>query len=78
MGAGGALGRDHLLAHESKRGSPLAEGLLVCPGAEDLSHRLDEQVHDNLKSLDYVARLTPEVMARIDTVLGNKPQTPRI
>jgi len=37
-----------------------------------------EQVHDNLKSLDYVAKLTPEVMARIDTILGNKPQTPRI
>lgn len=37
-----------------------------------------EQVHDNLKSLDYVAKLTPEVMARIDSLLGNKPQTPRI
>lgn len=32
-----------------------------------------EQLEDNLKSLDVVPLLTDEVMARIDTILGNKP-----
>lgn len=33
-----------------------------------------EQVHENLKALDVAARLTPEVLARVDEALGNKPQ----
>jgi len=33
-----------------------------------------EQVSENMKALDAVEKLSPEVMARIDIVLGNKPQ----
>jgi voltage-dependent potassium channel beta subunit len=33
-----------------------------------------EQVQENMKALEAVERLTPEVMARIDEALGNKPQ----
>jgi aryl-alcohol dehydrogenase-like predicted oxidoreductase len=33
-----------------------------------------EQVHENMKSLDVVSKLTPDVMARIDDVLKNKPE----
>ncbi|MBI4771990.1 MAG: aldo/keto reductase [Chloroflexi bacterium] len=33
------------------------------------------QVHENLKALDAVAKLTPEVMERIESVLGNKPKS---
>jgi aryl-alcohol dehydrogenase-like predicted oxidoreductase len=33
-----------------------------------------EQVKENMKALDGVEKLTPEVMARIDEALGNKPQ----
>lgn len=32
-----------------------------------------EQVHDNMKALDLVPKLTGEVMGRIDGILGNKP-----
>jgi voltage-dependent potassium channel beta subunit len=31
------------------------------------------QVHDNMKSIDAAAGITPEVMARIDEILGNNP-----
>jgi voltage-dependent potassium channel beta subunit len=33
-----------------------------------------EQVHENMGALEVVEKLTPEVMTRIDDVLGNKPQ----
>jgi aryl-alcohol dehydrogenase-like predicted oxidoreductase len=33
-----------------------------------------EQVHENLKALEGIDKLTPEVMARIDAALGNKPE----
>ena len=33
-----------------------------------------EQVRDNMKAADAVENLTPEVMARIDEALGNKPE----
>ncbi|MBI4731215.1 MAG: aldo/keto reductase [Chloroflexi bacterium] len=33
-----------------------------------------EQVKENMKALDVVDKLTPDVMARIDEALGNKPQ----
>lgn len=33
-----------------------------------------EQVHMNMESLKVVERLTPDVMERIDQILGNKPQ----
>ena len=33
-----------------------------------------EQVHENMKALDVVERLTPDVMERIEQVLGNKPK----
>lgn len=36
-----------------------------------------EQVKENMKALDAVPRLTDEVMAAIDEILGNKPQPPR-
>ena len=32
-----------------------------------------EQVQENMKALDAVEKLTPEVMAHIDKVLENKP-----
>jgi voltage-dependent potassium channel beta subunit len=32
------------------------------------------QVHENMKALDVVAQLTPDMMARIDGILGNKPE----
>ena len=32
------------------------------------------QVHENMRALDVVAKLTPDVMERIEAVLGNKPQ----
>jgi voltage-dependent potassium channel beta subunit len=37
-----------------------------------------EQVHDNLKSLEVVPLLTGEVMARIETILGKKPEEPEV
>jgi len=33
-----------------------------------------EQVHENMKALEIAPKLTPEVMARIDEILGNKPE----
>ncbi|MBN9348136.1 MAG: aldo/keto reductase [Devosia sp.] len=35
------------------------------------------QLEDNLKALDHKSKLTPDVMARIDEILGNKPEAPR-
>lgn len=32
-----------------------------------------EQIIENLKSLDLIEKLTPEIMSQIDEVLGNKP-----
>ena len=33
-----------------------------------------EQVHENMKALDIVPKLTDDVMTRIDEILANKPQ----
>jgi voltage-dependent potassium channel beta subunit len=33
-----------------------------------------EQVHENMKALDAVEKLTPEVMTRIDEIMSNKPE----
>lgn len=33
-----------------------------------------EQVHENMKALDIVAKLTPDIMKRIEDVLKNKPE----
>lgn len=33
-----------------------------------------EQVLDNLKALDVLPKLTPEVLDKIDDILGNKPK----
>lgn len=35
-----------------------------------------EQIIENLKSLDLIEKLTPEIMSQIDEVLGNKPTLP--
>lgn len=35
-----------------------------------------DQIHDNMKALDVVEQLTPEVMERIEAILDNKPQPP--
>ena len=35
------------------------------------------QLEDNLKALDSKAKLTPDVMARIEEILGNKPAPPQ-
>ncbi|MBC8497177.1 MAG: aldo/keto reductase [Chloroflexi bacterium] len=35
-----------------------------------------EQVIDNMKAIDVVAKLTPEVMERIEAILDNKPEQP--
>jgi aryl-alcohol dehydrogenase-like predicted oxidoreductase len=32
------------------------------------------QVHENLKALEAVEKLTPEIMAAIETILGNRPE----
>jgi aryl-alcohol dehydrogenase-like predicted oxidoreductase len=37
-----------------------------------------EQVHENMRSLDVVARLTDDVVARIEAVLGNRPEDPEV
>jgi len=34
------------------------------------------QLEDNLKALDSKAKMTPDVMAKIDEILGNKPEVP--
>ena len=33
-----------------------------------------EQVVDNLKALDVIPKLTPEVLAKIEAILGNAPE----
>jgi aryl-alcohol dehydrogenase-like predicted oxidoreductase len=33
-----------------------------------------EQVHENMKSLDVVSKLTPDVVERIEGILNNKPE----
>jgi voltage-dependent potassium channel beta subunit len=33
-----------------------------------------EQVHENMKALDVAAQLTPEVLEKIEAVMGNKPK----
>jgi aryl-alcohol dehydrogenase-like predicted oxidoreductase len=33
-----------------------------------------DQVHENMKALDVVPKLTHEIMDRIDRILGNKPE----
>jgi aryl-alcohol dehydrogenase-like predicted oxidoreductase len=35
-----------------------------------------EQVIDNLKALDVIPKLTPDVLEKIETILGNKPAGP--
>jgi aryl-alcohol dehydrogenase-like predicted oxidoreductase len=35
------------------------------------------QLEDNLKALDSKAKMTPELMARIDEIVGNKPAAPQ-
>jgi aryl-alcohol dehydrogenase-like predicted oxidoreductase len=40
----------------------------VITGASQVS-----QVHENLKAAEVKARLTPEVLARIEEILGNNP-----
>jgi len=32
------------------------------------------QVHENLKALEAVEKLTPEILAAIETILGNRPE----
>jgi voltage-dependent potassium channel beta subunit len=44
----------------------------VILGASRLS-----QLQDNLAALDHKSRLTPDVMARIDAIAGNKPAAPQ-
>ncbi len=34
-----------------------------------------EQVVENMKAIDYLEKLTPALMEKIDTILGNKPET---
>jgi voltage-dependent potassium channel beta subunit len=36
-----------------------------------------EQVHENMKALDVAAQLTPEIMSKIEEVLGNNPNRDR-
>lgn len=35
-----------------------------------------EQVQENVKALDVMDKLTPEVMDKIEKILDNKPQPP--
>ena len=34
-----------------------------------------EQVNENVESLAFIKKLTPEILQRIDEALGNKPPT---
>ena len=36
------------------------------------------QLVDNLGSLKIKAKLTPEIMAKIDEIMGNKPDGPKL
>jgi aryl-alcohol dehydrogenase-like predicted oxidoreductase len=36
-----------------------------------------EQVEENMGALDVVDKLTPEIMARIEQILDNKPKQPQ-
>jgi voltage-dependent potassium channel beta subunit len=42
-----------------------------------LGARTDEQLRENLASLDKLPALTPEVVERVEAVLGNRPPPPR-
>jgi aryl-alcohol dehydrogenase-like predicted oxidoreductase len=33
-----------------------------------------EQIEENMKSLDVAGKLTPELLERIDGILGNRPE----
>jgi aryl-alcohol dehydrogenase-like predicted oxidoreductase len=44
----------------------------VILGASRLS-----QLEDNLAALEHKGKLTPDVMARIDEIVGNKPAAPQ-
>jgi aryl-alcohol dehydrogenase-like predicted oxidoreductase len=33
-----------------------------------------EQVHENMKAIDVVEKLTPDVLEQIETILDNKPR----
>ncbi len=33
-----------------------------------------QQVSENMQALDFVEKLTPDVIERIETILGNKPE----
>jgi predicted aldo/keto reductase-like oxidoreductase len=33
-----------------------------------------QQILDNLKALEVIPKLTPEILAKIDQILGNKPK----
>jgi len=35
------------------------------------------QLEDNLKALDSKSKLTPDVMAKIEQIVGNKPNPPQ-
>jgi aryl-alcohol dehydrogenase-like predicted oxidoreductase len=35
------------------------------------------QIEENLKALDVLPKLTPEIMKEIDEILGNKPEPVR-
>ena len=35
------------------------------------------QLEDNLKALDSKAKMTPDVMAKIDAIVGNMPEGPQ-
>jgi aryl-alcohol dehydrogenase-like predicted oxidoreductase len=35
------------------------------------------QLEDNLKALDSKSKMTPDVMAKIDEIVGNKPAAPQ-
>jgi aryl-alcohol dehydrogenase-like predicted oxidoreductase len=34
------------------------------------------QLEENLAAIDHVSKLTPDVLSRIEAVLGNKPEGP--
>lgn len=36
-----------------------------------------DQLYENIQALQYLPKLTPSIMAEIDKLLGNKPNTPR-
>jgi voltage-dependent potassium channel beta subunit len=73
---------DHVVAFAREIGIPAAQlAIAWCLKNPNVSTVIlgasrRSQLEENLRALDQVARLTDDVMARLDALLGNKPELP--